>query len=171
MSRFAYAFLLLTLSGWAQQAAAPTAPPKQNPLKPLEYMVGGTWVAEGEFPTMGHYTAERTSHWLLNQNFIEQDNLIKLSTMTIEVKRIYGWDSQKNRFVAVGFADDGGIATTEASLDEKEVAFEGSRTFRAGLTPVRFTLKKLNDNEFTEATETKRDGSWVPLMTFHFTRK
>jgi hypothetical protein len=171
MSRFAYAFLLFTLSACAQMKVVPAAPPKDNPLKPLEYLVGGTWVAEGDYPGTGHYTAERTYHWMLNRNFIEQNNVIKVGATTIEVKRIYGWDSQKNKLAAWGFGDDGGIATVEADPTETEISFEGTRSGGGGFSPLRFTLKKLNDNEFTEATETKKDGPWLPLMTFHFTRK
>jgi hypothetical protein len=181
MLRFWCALLLLTLSAWAQQAAAPNGmvvrptqaagPSSHDSLKPLEYLVGGTWVAEGEYPQMGHYSAERTYHWVLNQNFIEQSNVIKLGDIQIEVRRIFGWDSQKNKIVAWGFGDDGGVATAEAAPAESEDVFEGTRNSSSGVTPVRFTLKKLADNEFTEVTETKKDGTWKPLMTFHFTRK
>jgi hypothetical protein len=181
MLRFSGAVLFLILNAWAQQAATPDRllvrptqtiePSSHDSLKPLEYLVGGTWVADGEYPRMGHYSAERTYHWVLNQSFIEQSNLIKLADTQIEARRIFGWDSQKKKIVVWGFGDDGGVASAEAAASDVEVAFEGTRSSSVGVNPLRFTLKKLTENEFTENTEAKKDGDWKPLMTFHFTRK
>jgi hypothetical protein len=45
-------------------------PRKDRPLKPIEYLVGGTWTAKGKLPGVGPYSAERTYRWALGGKFI-----------------------------------------------------------------------------------------------------
>ncbi len=144
----------------------------QDQLKPLEYLVGGTWTAEGDLPGAGHYTAERTYRWTLDGNFIEQHHVMRFSGGQIETKGIIGWDPEKKAIVAWGFGSDGGVATSRADdATAVEVRFEGQRVggFNAG--PVRATNKKVGDGEFLEVAEAKKGETWTPMFTFRFTRK
>ncbi|HXY23105.1 MAG TPA: DUF1579 family protein [Candidatus Acidoferrum sp.] len=148
----------------------PGAQPQESHLRSLEFLIGD-WVAEGELPGAGHFTAERTYRWILDKNFIQQTHKMKIGTAEFEVVGILGWDPQKQKMVAWGFGSDAGIATSESNPDAKELVFEGQRNLGGTSTPIRATFKKLGPDEFTELAEMKKDGAWISMFTFHFTRK
>jgi hypothetical protein len=140
-------------------------------LRPVEYLIGGTWTAQGELPGVGHYTARRTYRWTLDGNFVEQHHAMEFANGQIETKGIIGWDAEKRMIVAWGFGSDGGFAASHADQATlTELRFEGVRVggFNAG--PVRAINQKLNDDEFVEVAETKQGEAWTPMFTFHFTR-
>ena len=141
-------------------------------LKPIEYLVGGTWKATGEIPGLGKYTAERNYRWILNNQFIEQRHVMKLGDQQMETKGILGWDSDQQELVAWGFGDDGGIVTSHAQRDaESGLRFEGVRVGEFNAGPVRATFRKINQNRFQEIAEKKNGDQWIPMFTFEFQRE
>jgi len=135
------------------------------------YLIGGTWTARGELPGFGSYTAERTYHWVLGGNFIEQRQVMKLANGEVETKGIIGWDVEKQAIVAWGFGNDGGVAATRADhVTATEVRFEGARAGAFNAGPIRATQKKVSDDEFVESAENKKGEVWSPMFTFRFTR-
>lgn len=162
------ALLLLSASVFAQQ---PGMPSNHDHLQCLEYLVGGTWVAQGEMPGMGAYTVERTYRWTLNQNFIEQHHVMKMGTMEMEVVGLIDWDAEKGKLAAWGFGNDGEVAASQADPGEKEVVFLGTRTGGTAGGETRGTYRKVGNDEFAEAVEMRKGDGWVPFLQFHFTRK
>lgn len=145
---------------------------KDSPLKPIDYLIGGAWTAEGELPGVGPYTAERTYQWALGGKFIEQRHVIKFETGESVTKGIIGWDPEKKAIMAWGFGDDGGIATSRGeNLTETEIRFEGVRVGGFISGPIRATNKKVNNDEFVETAEMKKGNDWTPMFSFKFTRK
>ena len=162
-------FLLLLTIGAIMGGEQPA---KDRPLKPIAYLVEGTWTAQGEMAGIGPYTAERTYRWALGGKFIEQRHVMKFGTGETESKGIIGWDSEEKAIMAWGFGDDGGIATTRAeNVTETEIRFEGVRVGGFISGPIRATFNKVNDDEFVENAETKQGNDWTPMFSFKFTRK
>lgn len=163
------ALLLLIVSAAAPQQERPMSTHGQ--LESIEYLVGGTWTTQGDLPGVGKFSAERTYHWMLGKNFIEQHHVMRFPGGEMETKGVIGWDPEKKVIVAWGFGSDGGIATSHStSATPTEIRFEGVRVgvFNAG--PIRATHKKVNNDEFVEIAESRKGDAWVSMFTFRFTR-
>lgn len=144
----------------------------ENPLQPLEYLVGGIWKAEGEITGFGKYSASRSYRWALGGKFIEQQHVMRVKETQFETKGIIGWNPDTKAIVAWGFGSDGGITTTSANTATAgaELRLEGNRVgpFHAG--PIRATFRKVNENEFVELAEIKKGDQWEQMFSFRFKR-
>lgn len=148
-----------------------SAPSKAAHLGAFEFLAGGTWTADGEIAGFGKYVAKRTYRWSLDSSFIEQHHTMRLSGRKIEAIGFLGWDPAKNQVVGYGFGNDGGIATTAATLGEKTIVFQGSRVGGFNPGPLRGTFSIKSDNEYNESVEVQKEGGWVPSFSFHWLRK
>lgn len=145
---------------------------KDSPMKPMEYLVGGTWMAQGEIPGVGPYTAERTYRWVLGGKFIEQRHMMRFRNGETETRGILGWDPELKVITAWGFGDDGGIATSRAEkLTEAEICFEGVRVGGFVSGPIRSTNRKVSHDEFVEIAERKQGNDWTAMFSFRFSRR
>lgn len=149
----------------------PTPPSKPAHLKAFDFLTGGTWKAEGEIAGFGKYTAERTYRWSLDSAFIEQYHSMKLKGGKVEAIAFLGWDPGKNSVIAYGFGNDGGIATTAATVERTVIVFQGSRVGGFNPGPVRGTFTIKDDHEFTESVEVQMQGKWTPSFSFQWMRK
>lgn len=142
-----------------------------DPLKPFDYFVG-TWVAEGEFPGAGHYTAERTYRKILDGKFIRMDQVIRIGNTQAATVGIIGWDAEKGKVGAWGFSDDGSLAPTECSMPSSdEFVFEGRLAGGAAPGPVRGTFRATGPDAFTETVHVNKNGEWQAQFQFAFKRK
>ena len=165
-------FVVSSMLMFCLTAVQQTPPPaRANHLKTLEFLVGGTWTAGGEFLGFGKYIAERSYRWSLDSSFIEQHHLLTLNSHQIEAIGFLGWDPNKNQVVAYGFGNDGGIATTAATIQGKVIIFEGSRIGGFNPGPLRGTFTIMSNDDYTESVEVQKDGVWVPSFSFHWVRK
>ena len=143
-----------------------------DPLKPFDFFVGGTWVAEGEFPGMGRYTAERTYRKILDGKFIEMEQVTKIGAYQSIVRGVSAWHPDKKKIVTWGFADDGSIAISEcecASADRS--TFEGRLIGGMDPGPVRGNSRRTGPDSFVEIIEAERNGAWQSHGQFEFKRK
>ncbi|MCI0707588.1 MAG: hypothetical protein L0Y80_08915 [Ignavibacteriae bacterium] len=167
MLQMSLVFLTLFFAGHLQ---TPPTMSKQNRLKPVAFMVGGTWTAKGSIEGFGEYVAERTYWWSLDSNFIEQRHRMSIAGSQIEAHGVIGWDAVSKKIVGYGFGNDGGIATTTATVTAGTIVFEGSRMggYNPGALRGTFTIK--NENEYTESVETQKDGKWIPSFSLQWVR-
>lgn len=143
-----------------------------DPLKPFDFFVGGTWVAEGEFPGMGRYTAERTYRRILDGKFVEMEQVTKIAAYQSVVRGVSGWHPEKKRIVTWGFVDDGSIAISEwESASAGAFTFEGRLIRGTDARPVRGSSGRTSPDSFVEAIEAERNGAWQSQGKFEFKRK
>ena len=102
--------LLCTLCASAVNASAQQRAVTENPLQPFAWPIGRPWVAEGEIPGAGKYTAQRTYRWTLEGRFIEMEQVMRVGGAQSIVVGIIGWDAGKSKVAAWGFADEIGRA-------------------------------------------------------------
>lgn len=143
-----------------------------DPLKAFDSFIGGTWVAEGEFPGIGRYTAARTYRKILDGKFIEMEQVMHVGSAQASTVGIIGWDAGKHKIAAWGFSDDGSLALTECSLTSPdEFVFEGRLV--GGVAPglARGTFRRTGPDQFAEMVHVKKDGEWQPRFQFAFSSR
>jgi hypothetical protein len=143
-----------------------------DPLKPFDFFVGGTWVAEGEFSGLGRYTAERTYRKILDGKFIEMEQVTKIGAQQSVVRGISGWHPERKAIVTWAFADDGSIAITECDCASAEsFTFTGRLIGGMSAGPVRGNSRRTGPDSFVETVEAERNGAWLSHGQFEFKRR
>jgi hypothetical protein len=120
------------LAAAAMLALAPRAGQAQNGAvraERLEWfapLIGGTWLADGDVPGAGGYTAERRYEWALDSTFVAVTQTMHFgSGPTIEERMMIGWDAVDQRIHVWSFASDGSYS------DGYEVGGEDPRRWTA----------------------------------------
>jgi hypothetical protein len=162
--------IVCLLCGLCGESLNAQAPPASGSLQVLEPFIG-TWVAEGEFPGVGKFVAERTYRRTMEDRFIEFEQVLKAGEFQSTVKAILGWHPGKKRISAWGFADDGAISLTECDCAAAD-AFTFQGHLVGGRNPgfVRGHFKWTGADSFTEVIEVERNGVWQKHGQFEFTR-
>lgn len=154
-------------------AAAPLA--AQDAVGPLQVFApttGGTWIAEGDQPTLGHYTVERTHEFTLGGLYLRIRQTMKLSDgRTIEEETLIGWDPSSQRYTLWGFASDGSRTDALGIASEPNRFTFSGKTYAGRTRDWRMTTLLIDDSTMSVLLEVKNGNDFAPALTLAFRRR
>jgi len=143
-----------------------------GPLRVFMQLTGGTWVADGDHPTLGTYHVERTFEFALGGLYLRIRQTMGLPEgRTIEEETLIGWDPQSQRYTLWGFSSDG------SRTDALGLAPEGNRFVFSGKTygqrtqDWRMTTLLIDDSTMSVLLEVRNGGDFAPALTLAFRRR
>jgi len=140
-------------------------------LQWLQPLAGGCWVAAGQVPGLGEYTAERAYSWVLGGQFLAERHNMDLGRYAMKWDSVIGWHPDAQKVIQYSFGNDGSIAVCELTVQNDELVIEGERFGGARPGPLRRRLKPVSSDQFIEVTEAARRGEWAPVMQMNFVRR
>lgn len=169
---FVFAVVVCALASGGASLRAET--PAANPYAPLEFLVGGTWVAPLPVDKSGAKRAlEARFTWTQNHHGVQFE-----SAWTTGDKRapytsgMYAWDAAKGKIV-IFYTDSGGsLVEGPVTLEGNVLAHELSSTDNSGkVEPVRVRLTKLSPDVFTNEIFLLKDSTWSKFVEVRYERQ
>lgn len=164
MRRTALAWTVLATCAFAQDATGP----HYEHLKPLEWLVG-TWTSTGKLDSGDEYSDEMVVDWIYGRNFIRSEYKLKVGgKVTWSATTVIGYDVDRKRIVAFGFAANGAISRSEAvPVDKKDTwVFESKISGDFPVKEDRITYTKVDDSTLISEVEVKKDGAFVKTGSY-----
>jgi hypothetical protein len=139
----------------------------------FEPLMGGLWVAEGEVPGAGAYTAERQYEWSLDSTFVRVTQTMRFANgPTIDEQIMMGWDAVDQRIHIWSFASDGSYSDgyEVGSGDPRRWTAEG-RTVGGRGGEWRITTFVYDVDAFSVLVEVRAGRDYETALTMAFKRQ
>lgn len=143
----------------------------QNPLDPLGFLIGGTWVVEYELPDGTTIHQERNYQWSFDKQLI----IGKTFRVAKESKKqtrlvIFSWNSDKQIIEFWDFIDSGGYGKGIVNVKNDTLYMEADII---GSNHVNWKANFINKNgkEFVSEVQVEDDEEWKDAGTFVFRKK
>jgi hypothetical protein len=168
---FGVSLLLLTL-GICGTIAAGDKPGTENKMAVL-HRFDGEWEVEGKW-TGGQPLQARTVYtWALNKKILRASTFVKDgSTEYQRYEGIMAWHPEKKSLYQISFAFDGSMTEVLIDAKDKDTLLIGYTPFsKAKPSPVRQTIRFLDDDRFQWIVSLQEGDSWKQLIDATWKRK
>lgn len=149
--------------------------PAQQPVGPLTVfssLTGGTWVADGDHPTLGAYSVERTHEFALGGLYLRIRQTMTLGEgRTIEEETLVGWDPTAQRYTLWGFSSDGSRTDALGIASEANRFVFSGKTYAQRTQDWRMTTLLIDDSTLSVLLEVRNGGDFSPVLTLAFRRR
>lgn len=144
----------------------------QNPLEPLDFLVGGLWVGEFDLPNGQKIRQERTYEWSLDKQLIigktfRVNNDIQKQTRAT----VFSWNPEKQVIEFWDFIDTGGYGKGIVRETGKDTLYMEAEIIGSRHVDWRADFINKDGNEFISHVQVQQKGEWVDVGTFLFKKK
>ena len=148
--------------------------PEANSYAPLEFLVGGTWIAPLPADKSGaKRTLEAHFTWMPNHRGVQFESAwVTGEKRAPYVNGLYVWDPAKQK-LAIFYTDAGGDFTSGTlTASDRVLVHDLSDVDSNGTsTPVRTHLTKIDENVFTNEVLIQKDGAWTKVAEVRYERQ
>lgn len=168
--------LVLTLCALAAPLAAQEAPEPSPKLSAFEPLVG-TWTGKGtanhdEGQPAGEWTATVEFQPILDGFFFQEDTIVEIGAPTpLQMRTVFGWDSEKERYVSFGAGNTGESYYTTVYFPDAKTLVVDRAGQEQGQPVVSRNTWKIGDKNLTYiAQRAVGTGKWHTMVEGTFER-
>ena len=147
--------------------AAADAPTAQNPLQPLEFLVGSCWA--GDFPG-GRGVDTHCFASVYGGKFVRDTHVLHGKGPDYSGESIYGWDPRQQKIVFWYWSSDGDIEQGTVAGSDEGLEFPEHHLTQPQELTFRTHWKRLDANRYEALNERKEGDAWKTQWKIEYRR-